>query len=304
MKFSAVQQKIKQWMLPLAMLCGILFHTALEPVQWVVPYLIFTMLFITFCRVKPSDLHFSSLTWKMLAMQLIGAIVIFLILRPLSLPLAQAIFICVLCPTATAAPVVTGMLGGSIVRVATYSIVINLTVAIIGPLLFVYTGQAPAGMGFGEEMLAIALKVGPMILFPLFLALGLYFTARPVHTAIAKAQPVSFYLWACCLFVVMGRAVGIMLSEPADKNPLMVAMCALSLLVCVAQFWSGRRLGRHYGDAVAGAQSLGQKNTMLAIWLALAYLEPISSIGPASYIVWQNIINSTQLYLHMHKKKA
>ena len=45
------------------------------------------------------------------------------------------------------------------------------------------------------------------------------------------------------------------------------------------------------------AVAVGQKNTVLAIWLALTYLSPITSIGPASYIIWQNSINSYQLYL-------
>jgi hypothetical protein len=30
--------------------------------------------------------------------------------------------------------------------------------------------------------------------------------------------------------------------------------------------------------------------------MALTYLNPIASIGPAAYIVWQNSINSMQLY--------
>jgi len=41
---------------------------------------------------------------------------------------------------------------------------------------------------------------------------------------------------------------------------------------------------------------LGQKNTVLAIWMAVTYLNPLSSVGPGSYVVWQNIINSWQLW--------
>jgi BASS family bile acid:Na+ symporter len=69
------------------------------------------------------------------------------------------------------------------------------------------------------------------------------------------------------------------------------------LIVCIGQFYIGRKLGGRYGDKISGAQGLGQKNTVLAIWLALTYLSPITSIGPASYIIWQNSINSYQLYL-------
>ena len=42
--------------------------------------------------------------------------------------------------------------------------------------------------------------------------------------------------------------------------------------------------------------ALGQKNTVLAIWMAYTYLNPASAIAPGSYVVWQNIINSWQLW--------
>ena len=44
--------------------------------------------------------------------------------------------ICFLCPTATAAPVITGMLGGSIERVATYTLASNIAVALLVPPVF------------------------------------------------------------------------------------------------------------------------------------------------------------------------
>ncbi len=59
-------------------------------------------------------------------------------------------------------------------------------------------------------------------------------------------------------------------------------------------------LGRYYGDPVSGGQGLGQKNTVLAVWMALAYMNPIASVGPAAYIAWQNIVNSWQL-MRYHK---
>ncbi len=278
-------------MLPLAMLCGLLFHPWLEAVAWVVPYLIFTMLTITFCRVRPRQFELSTMLWIMLAIQLAGSAVVFLVLRPFSLDVAQAIFICVLCPTATAAPVVTGMLGGSVPRVAAYSVLCNLAVALLAPLLFVWVGEGAAAMSFADEFKSVALQVAPLIVLPLALAFGLYFFAPKVHSAIGSVQGVSFYLWAVSLVVVVGRAVAFILALGAG-------------VVCVLQFAAGLRIGRRYGDAVSGAQGLGQKNTVLAIWMALTYLNPIASIGPAAYIVWQNSINSAQLYFKMKHTRA
>lgn len=302
MPSSQFRQRLKPWMLPIAIVSGILFHSQISAIQWVVPYLIFTMLLITFCRVRPSEFRISKMIWELLAVQLVGSVAVFCALRPVNLPLAQAVMICVLCPTATAAPVVTGMLGGSIPKVATYSIVSNLAVALVSPLMFQWvSGAADADFDFFGRFVAIALAVGPLIVLPMLVAFLLYFTAPKIHRAIAGVQAVSFYLWAVSLLVVVGRAVSFVLAEPASAIPQMVLMAVLALLVCIGQFALGRRIGRRWGDPVSAGQGLGQKNTVLAIWICLTYFDSISSVGPAAYILWQNIINSGQLYLKMRR---
>ena len=302
MSLSAFNQRLKPWMLPIAMVCGIFFHEPVNRVQWAVPYLIFTMLLITFCRVKPSDLRIDGMIWRLLAVQVAGTVATFLLLEPINLSLAQSIMICVLCPTATAAPVVTGMLGGSIGKVATYSIASNLTAAILAPAMFVWCGSA-ADVSFFTEFKIIALKVAPMIVFPLGLAWVLYFTAPKVHAIVADAQKITFYLWSVSLLLVVGKSVSFVLAEPAGAIPLMVAMAMGAGLVCILQFYIGRKIGARYDQRISAAQGLGQKNTVLAVWMAINYLNPISSIGPAAYIAWQNTINSMQIYLKMCRER-
>ena len=75
-----------------------------------------------------------------------------------------------------------------------------------------------------------------------------------------------------------------------------IILAAVAAIICVAQFALGRKIGAKYGDTVAGGQSLGQKNTVLAVWMAQSFLNPISCVAPTAYIVWQNIVNSYQIY--------
>ena len=75
---------------------------------------------------------------------------------------------------------------------------------------------------------------------------------------------------------------------------LMIAL--LSLLFCIVLFVVGRLIGRHYGCTVDAGQASGQKNTAFAIWIAYTYLSPLSSVGPGCYILWQNIVNSLELW--------
>ena len=68
------RQKLKPWMLPIAMLCGLLFHSAIDSVQFLAPYLIFAMLLITFCRIRPSEFRVSWLAVALVAVQLLSII--------------------------------------------------------------------------------------------------------------------------------------------------------------------------------------------------------------------------------------
>ncbi len=300
MTLNEIQQRIKPWMLPFAMLCGILFHNYIEIIGWIVPYLIFTMLTITFCKVRLSDFGFSPMMWMMLAVQILGAVLVFVLIRPLSLEVAQAIFICIICPTATAAPVVTGMLGGSVPKVATYSVLSNLSVAVLAPFLFVWVG-GDTDISFFEEFKSILLRVAPIIVIPLLIGVLMEYTLPGLRHSIASVQGVSFYLWAVSLVVVVGRAVAFILTEPASAIPSMIVMALGSGVACVLLFIIGRRIGRRFDEPVTSAQALAQKNTILAIWMALTYLNPISSVGPAAYVAWQNTINSVQMYYRLKK---
>lgn len=263
------------------------------------PYLIFIMLFITFCRINPNELRVTNLSLSLISIQLFGALALFFAISPLSVDVAQGTFICIFCPTATAAPVITGMLGGSVPRLATFSLISNIMVAITAPFLFSLIGSTD--MPIATSIATIAMKVMPLILVPLITALALRRIAPKVHAAVATRQSLSFYIWALSLFIVVGRAVSFVMNEPWEKVPEMIVIALCSLVACCLQFYYGRRIGRACGDKIAGAQGLGQKNTVLAIWMALTYLNPISSIGPAAYVAWQNTINSIQLYLHQKK---
>ena len=297
MNFAQIRQKIKPWMLPIAMLGGILFHNALAKIAFITPYLIFTMLCITFCKVKPSEFKLTRLSWFLLIVQIGGALGAYYAIAPFNTIVAQGIMICFLCPTASAAPVVTGMLGGSVARVTTFSVISNIAVALLAPLLFSKYGVPTSGSStLVEAQLSILQRVAPLLIIPLIIAYLLRKIAPKVANTIATHQGISFYLWAIALFIVVGRAISFVISEPSDEIPTMIALAVGAAIACCIQFWAGRKIGYLCGDKVAGAQGLGQKNTILAIWLALTWLHPLASVGPAAYIAWQNIINSAQLY--------
>lgn len=302
MNFQIIRQRLKPWMLPIAMFGGLLFHNLIDSISFLAPYLIFIMLLITFCRVRPSEFRVTRLSAGLITVQIAGSVLLYLALLPLGDEIAEGTFICVFCPTATAAPVITGMLGGSVPRLATFSIISNVCVAVLAPVMFSFMGSGDAGFSFLESLTLIATRVIPLIILPLATALALLRFMPKVHHAISSRQSISFYIWALSLFIVVGRAVSFIISEPSSMIPEMAALSLCSLAVCCGQFYIGRKIGARCGDKIAGAQGLGQKNTVLAIWMALTYLHPIASVAPAAYVAWQNTINSAQLYFKTKKE--
>lgn len=292
---------LKTLMLPVAMVGGAVFYPWMGYVTFLSPYLIFTMLFITYCKLKISDFKPDKFEITLLSVQLILAFAAYGTIVWWNRTLADGVFICFFIPTATAAPVITSMLGGSISKVATYSLLCNAVVAVAGPLLFAAIGEHPE-MTFIQSFRLILVQVFPLILAPLALALLLRYAVPSLHSRIVKMQQLSFYLWAVSLFIVVGSCVSFAIKRWEPSLSLTMFLLAIGALgACLIQFKIGRIIGDKFGDKVSGGQSLGQKNTVLAVWIALAYLNPISSIAPAAYIAWQNIINSWQLMRHQRR---
>ena len=299
MNFVNFRKRIKPWMLPIAMIGGVVLHDVIAQVAFFTPYLIFAMLVITFCKVKPSEFRITPLSWSLLLIQIGGAIASYFAIAPFNSIVAQGVMICFLCPTASAAPVVTGMLGGSVPRVTTFSVMSNIAVAILAPILFVQFSSIHTDVSFSAMMnasLEILKKVTPLLLLPMLIAFVVRRISPKACNTIATHQSASFYLWAIALFIVVGRAVSFIINEPSEEIPSMIMIAVGAGIACCLQFWLGRKIGYLCGDKIAGAQGLGQKNTILAIWMALTWLHPLASVGPAAYIAWQNIINSAQLY--------
>lgn len=289
-------------MLPLAMAGGAIFYKWMGYLTFLSPYLIFLMLFITYCKldfkhIRPTRFH---LILMMVQMGL--SLLAYLALLPVNHVVAEGVFICIYIPTATAAPVITSMLGGSISFVATYSLLCNVVVALTGPFILAEIGDA-SDITFMQSAMMIGKKVFPLLLSPLAAAFLLKYIAPKVHKVVTTHQQLSFYLWAVSLFIIVGSCVSFTISHWERSETLNIILLAIgALIVCLLQFFIGRKIGRRNGDAVSGGQSLGQKNTVLAVWLAMVYMNPIASIAPAAYIAWQNIVNSIQLVRYGDRK--
>lgn len=311
---------LKNWTLPLAMISGTLayfffakipFFIPAKPyindlISYLTPALIFVQLLLTFCKVevhelKPKSWHGWLLLFQVFTCLLVAALLVCLPMIETYRFVFEGVMVCLICPTATAAAVITGKLGGSASSLTTYTLLSNLLAAIVVPLVFPLV-EPHAGITFFLAFLRILSKVFPLLLLPFFLAWLLRTFAPKVHRFLLGFRDAAFYLWAIALAIVSGQTVRSLVNS--DASILVESLIALaSLVVCCIQFYLGKNIGGHYGERVSGGQALGQKNTVLAIWMSYTYLNPLSSVGPGSYVLWQNIINSWQLWKKRNKKE-
>ncbi len=286
--------------MPLGMLVGALLCREMEWAEqitggWLTPMFIASMLFITFCRVDARKIRFSWLHLWLLTFQVVGSFAAYYALAWADVVVAQGAMICVLAPVAMGAVVIGGMLGANLESMAAYSLLCNIFIAFFAPFML-------STYGNGEcTMLQILQRVTPMLILP-FVAGQMCRRLTPRFSGwVAAHSQISFYIWLMSLTVIIGRTTCFLIDH-SENRAVQVMLAGVALVICLSQFALGRYMGRKAGDAVAGGQSLGQKNTVLAVWLSQSFLDPISCVAPTAYIVWQNIVNSYQLYLKGKEK--
>lgn len=310
---------IKDWTLPVAICTGIAiylffalipafdgFARAAEPVfQQMLPTFMFLVLFVTFCKVDYRRLRPVAWHWWVGVFQVftVGAVVAAILCFRLSgesLIFAEAILTCIIGPCASAAAVVTQKLGGNLEEMTTYTFISNFITALLIPACFPLIDKA-ADIHFLEAFALILYKVFTVLVVPMILAYIVKHRARRLCRRITSVKDLSYYLWGGSLLIVSGTTMKNILHAQTSAGFLLV-IAAGSLLLCFFQFGCGRAIGSRFGQTVNAGQALGQKNTAFAIWIASTYLSPLSSVGPGCYILWQNIINSWEIWAAQKKR--
>ncbi len=302
----------KDWALPLSMLTGVALyfayvsipgHEAFTPavnsiLSVVQPGFIFLMLFVTFCKVRLSEMRLRRWHLWLLLFQSLSFTALALLAATLAdgdaKIIVESAMICLICPTATAAVVITNRLGGSAAPVVTYTILCNLAAAALIPVLLPYC-HPHEGLSFFGALTAILLRVFPLLICPLVLSVLVRRYLPRFHAEILRHKDLAFYLWVMSLSLAITVSTRSIVHTTASLGCLF-GIALVSLAACLVQFAFGRRIGALHGDTIAGGQALGQKNTVFIIWLGYTYLTPVTAIAGGFYSIWHNTINSLQLY--------
>ena len=307
-------QFLRNWTLPVSIASGIAIYLvfALVPAldgaarvcgpicDRILPLFMFLILFVTFCKVDFRRLiPVRWMLWvgvvQVLFVALLTLLVVEYRLKDNSLIIVEAIITCIIAPVAGAAPVVTAKLGGKLEQMTTYTFISNFITALLIPVCFPLIDKA-ANVSFLTAFLTILHEVCMVLVLPMLLAYIVKHGMKRLHRWLVSINDLSYYMWGGSLLIVSGTtAKNIAHADTSLTFLLIIAL--LGLVLCVIQFAVGRFIGHYFGATTESGQALGQKNTAFAIWIAYTYLNPLSSIGPGCYILWQNIINSVEIWL-------
>lgn len=279
----------------------------LEPLgETVGPYLIdmmpivmFALLYVTFCKIeikemKPQGWHFI-LQLIRTSLALLMVVLIFEFgSNPNVKVVIEGAFICFICPTAAAVAVVTEKLGGSIGSLTTYTVIANIFTMVIIPSLFPMVEKG-ADVSFLYMSMMVFRNVTTVLVVPLFLALLSRKYLPKFVDKVKSVKDLGFYMWCFNLTILMGETVRNLLHATVSGWTLALLL-TVPLFVCLIQFAIGKAVGSHYNARISAGQALGQKNTVVGIWLTLTFLNPLAAVAPGAYVVWQNLVNGWQLW--------
>lgn len=257
-----------------------------------VPEMIMTMLFLSFIdvRICRESTGWSHVRIPIFMALLAGTAYWVVLALTKNSDFAVMAFLIGMTPTANAAPVITNLLGRRADYVTISVVVTNLFVAVsLAPITaFVIGGNIDLNTG------TLAWKTLLIIGVPVALS-ALLRNFFPRTTAfIRRYKFLSFYLWMGMLFTVCAQSSIYISRQDALSWLTIGAIFLLSAVMCVINFAGGYFLGEKQFRREC-SQSLGQKNTMLMLWVGLAFFNPIVALGPTFYVICHNLWNSWQL---------
>lgn len=291
-------ERLRNYVLPVAIVLGVLLHNWCGYASFLTPYLIYVILLLAFCpvdirKLRPEPIHF----W-LIVYQVVASGAIYLLLRTFGADeiIAEGLLVGVLCPVAASSVVIACILGANRATMTSFSIISNLATVIVAPIYFSFIGNQQS-MPFFESFWLILQHVFSALGLPLLTALVLQMWFPKLNEGICKFKSWSFYVWAVLFTITFGQTVHFITLEGRSHVSSMIWLAVASVIGVVVQFGTGRLIGKKYNVPIAGQQMMGQKNTALGIWMSNLYLHPLAAVYLALYSVTQNLFNTLQMWI-------
>ena len=155
----------KKWASPIAIILGVLFYKTLDHLSFLIPAMLFLMIFITYCSLTLREIKLKRMHIVLLITQISAGLIAYFIIVSYSSLTAEAMLICIMAPTAISATVVAGMIGGNIASLTLYTLLGNLVTASLLPILLPSLGIT-VDMPYFQSFLFILRQLFLMLIAP------------------------------------------------------------------------------------------------------------------------------------------
>ena len=155
--------------------------------------------------------------------------------------------------------------------------------------------EKDANITFIAAALMVLRNVTTVLVVPLLLALLSRKFIPHFVEKIKRKRNLGFYLWCLNLSIVTGVTIK-NITHANVSGMLLVGMLILPLFVTLVQFAIGKAVGKPFNASISAGQALGQKNTVVGIWLTITFLNPLAAVAPGAYVIWQNLVNAWQIW--------
>lgn len=266
-------------------------------VDFLIPTMVLVMLYVTFCKVNLRRLKFTRwhlmlFLFQVLLMALVTLTAYFL-QNTKFVVLAEAAFICVSSPTATGSVVVlTQRWGGNGETTTTYTLISNVITALFVPVMIPFMSLQDYSLY--DSFLMIVRRVTPLLIVPMLMALLTQIIFPKVIDVVKTWKDLPLYLWAIAMCLAISMTLRYLITSEFGI-PIEITVAFVSMVVCAVLFYSGKRIGRVYGEHIGAGQGLAQRNTVFIIWLGSTFLHPSCAIAGGFYSLWQNLFNTWQM---------
>ncbi|SFU58160.1 bile acid:Na+ symporter, BASS family [Pustulibacterium marinum] len=265
---------------------------------FLIRYSLMLMLFLTFTGIQISYKNVGRIHIQVSILILIASLFHYWWIKQLFPDLAMVGFILGATPTAAAAAVVANMMKLNVPFVTVSTVLTNIVAVIFIPILLPFLIQKQLEVSPFYIVLQVFITLGIPLLLGQFITLKF----PKITEKVVKQKPLSFALFIGNMLVASANSSNYIQHNAKASLETIAIIAGLTCIVGFLNFkmgeWTAPKALRYESGL-----STGRKNTMLALWLCLTYINPLIGLAPVFYLVFHNIYNSVQLWFLEKKRK-
>jgi bile acid:Na+ symporter, BASS family len=283
---------VKNFILLISIVVGTLLPYGHDYV-FLIRYFLMIMLYFSFLDVSVNLNIIQKKHFIILAAIIFSSTLLFLLIKPLDIHLAEAAFITAFAPTAIAAPVIISLKKKKVEFVMFSLLLNNIVISLLLPFFLPFIVHTTKLMSVNDVLFPVLITIS----IPLILAQATKYFTPSFWTKLVGWKDSTFYILILNIYLATSDASTYIRTELSHNLSIVFKIGIVSLLLCIFFFSVGWLIGGKE-HAAESSQSLGQKNNAFTLWISLTFMSPLSALGPVFYVLFQNIYISWQLYKH------